>query len=196
MGCGVSKPAVTAPAPSQPDVVQKTPTTLDTSSPEVALLVPGKPQLTLEAADSMSNTALRQARERGFKDISVVVLDAAGRTLVQKTMVNCPKLIPELALGKASICIATHASSRAIKDKYVPERTPQLLAMTTIGTAVGQPLAAFPGGVLCRDEAKNVVGAIGVSGAAADEDEHCAITAAQAAGLVTEPATSALSCNA
>ena len=51
------------------------------------------------------------------------------------------------------------------------------------------PLGGFPpGGVQQLRE----VGAVGVSGAAADEDEHCAITAAQAVGLVTEPATSAL----
>mmetsp|Transcript_36894 Transcript_36894/g.91850 ORF Transcript_36894/g.91850 Transcript_36894/m.91850 type:complete len:278 (+) Transcript_36894:1786-2619(+) len=51
---------------------------------------------------------------------------------------------------------------------------------------------AVPGGVLCRDAASNVVGAVGVSGASADEDEHCAILAAQAVGLTTEPAASAL----
>ena len=60
-------------------------------------------------------------------------------------------------------------------------------------TAVSsQPFIAVPGGVLCRDEAKNVVGAIGVSGATADEDEHCAVVGAQAIGLVTEPAESPL----
>ena len=64
--------------------------------------------------------------------------------------------------------------------------------MGEIGAMVNQPLAAFPGGVLCRDASKNVVGSIGVSGAAADEDEHCAITAAQSIGLSTEPSTSAL----
>ena len=75
----------------------------------------------------------------------------------------------------------------------MPERTPQLLAMGAIGAAAQQPLAPFPGGVLCRDAVSHaVVGAIGVSGAAADEDEHCAIAAAHALGLLTEPATSAL----
>jgi uncharacterized protein GlcG (DUF336 family) len=55
------------------------------------------------------------------------------------------------------------------------------------------PLAPFPGGVLCRDAQQNVVCAIGVSGARSDEDEHCAIIAAQSVGLVTEPAASQLS---
>merc|ERR1712078_718787 len=96
------------------------------------------------------------------------------------------------------LCVNTHQSSRAAKEKYVlpsvpdKDRTAQLLAMGTIGAMVNQPMAAFPGGVLCRDASKNVVGAIGVSGAAADEDEHCALTAAQSIGLVTEPSKSAL----
>ena len=53
-------------------------------------------------------------------------------------------------------------------------------------------MASFPGGVLCRDAADNVVGAIGVSGAASDEDEHCAILGAHSVGLRTEPAQSRL----
>jgi glc operon protein GlcG len=64
--------------------------------------------------------------------------------------------------------------------------------MTTIGATNGVPFAAVPGGVLCRDADGDVIGAIGVSGASADEDEHCAIVGAQSVGLVSEPAKSAL----
>jgi len=141
----------------------------------------------------MANSALREAKLRAFKDISVFVLDTSGRVIVSKTMLGCPNLPPQLAHAKAMASVSTHSNSRALKDKYVPDRTPQLMAMTTIGTAVQQPLAAVPGGVLLRDPAqRHVVGAIGVSGASADEDEHCAITAAQSIGLLTEPSASAL----
>jgi glc operon protein GlcG len=156
-------------------------------------LAPGKPTLTLEAADEMASAAVSECRSKGFKDISVYVLDAAGRTLVSKTMINVPNLIPTIAEAKAGAAIGTHSSSRSLKDKYVPDRTPQLLAMTTLGASVQQPFAAVPGGVLCRDaESGAVIGAIGVSGASADEDEHMAIVGAQACGFKTEPATSAL----
>lgn len=157
-------------------------------------LQPGKPTLTLEAADAMADAALSEVKTRGFNDVAVYVLDAHGRTVVSKTMLNCPNLPQNLAHAKAMACVATHsASSRAIKDKYVPDRTPQLLAMAIIGTECEQPIAAVPGGVLCRDEANNVVGAVGVSGASADEDEHLAVVAAQAVpGIVTQPSTSPL----
>ena len=155
---------------------------------------PGKPVLTLAAADEMTNAAIREAEARGFNDVAVFVLDAQGRTLVSKAMLGVPSLPQKLAHAKAMVCVATHSNSRAVREKYVPDRTPQLLQMSIVGAAVEQPLAAVPGGVLCRDAAQNVVGAVGVSGASADEDEHLAVVAAQAIpGLVSEPAISPLS---
>lgn len=57
-------------------------------------------------------------------------------------------------------------------------------------------MAPFPGGVLLREaESGAVVGAVGVSGAAGDEDEYCALAGVQEAalpGLVWEPAHHAL----
>ena len=136
----------------------------------------------------MASGAIAEAKRRKFKDISVFVLDPSGRVLVSKTMLNCPILIPQIAHGKAGATIGTHSPSRALKDKYVPDRTPQLLAMTTLAGNSNLPFCAVPGGVLCRDHSNNVLGAIGVSGASADEDEHCAIVGAQSVGCVTEPA--------
>ena len=61
-----------------------------------AWLVPGTPVLTLAAADEMTNVAVGEAAARGFKPVSVCVLDPAGRVLVSKTMVACPTLAPEV----------------------------------------------------------------------------------------------------
>ncbi len=112
-------------------------------------------------------------------------------------MLGCGNLSPEFAKAKAAVCVGLHCSSRELRDKYqndegIGPKMPQLLAMGTAGAAANQAIAPFPGGVLCRDAAQKVVGAIGVSGAASDEDEHCAITAAKSVGLVTEPAQSRL----
>jgi glc operon protein GlcG len=187
------------------DVPQMTPMSLPALTPTTSrrrtdeapvrspsLVISGKPLLTLEAADAMASGAIAEAKRRKFKDISVFVLDASGRILVSKTMLNCPLLIPQIAHGKAGATIGTHSPSRALKDKYVPDRTPQLLAMTTLAGNSNLPFCAVPGGVLCRDHSNNVLGAIGVSGASADEDEHCAIVGAQSVGCVTEPARSPL----
>jgi len=160
-------------------------------------LVPGAPKLSLEAADEMTNVALYEASSRSFNPVSVIVMDASGRILVQKTQLGCGILSPELAKAKANVCVGLLCSSRELRDKYqnsdgIGPKMPQLLGMGTAGAAVNQPLAAFPGGVLLRDGDGNLLGAIAVSGAASDEDEHCAITGAKAVGLVTDPAWSQL----
>jgi uncharacterized protein GlcG (DUF336 family) len=57
-------------------------------------------------------------------------------------------------------------------------------------------MAPFPGGVVIKAaEGGDIVGAVGVSGASADEDEYCALMGVQEAGLegvVTEPVQHAL----
>ena len=99
------------------------------SMPETLLVTAGKPLLTLESADAMASAAIAEAKRRKFKDISVFVLDGAGRVIVSKTMLNCPLLIPELAHGKAGAAIGTHSSSRALKDKCVPLSLPLRVVM-------------------------------------------------------------------
>lgn len=160
-------------------------------------LIQGAPVLSLEAADEMSNVALREAASRGFKPVSVIVLDAAGRTLVSKTMIGAMGLAPEFGYAKASACLGMLCSSRELGAKYVNAdgigpKMPQALNMALIGAATNKAIAIFPGGVLCRDAASNVVCAIAVSGASSDEDEHCAILAARSVGLVTDPPFSRL----
>ncbi len=158
-----------------------------------SVIAPGRPTLTLEAADAMASRAIEECKAKSFTDVSVCVVDASGRAIVSKRMIDCASLPQKMALAKAMACIATNAaSSRGLRDKYCPGREPQLLNMVALSTASSEGIAAVPGGMLLRSDDGAVVGAIGVSGATADEDEHCAIVAAQALGLHTEPLKSAL----
>lgn len=88
----------------------------------VSLVTDAKPQLTLEAADAMATAAVAEATAKKFKDISVFVLDASGRVLVSKTMLNCPPLIPEIAHGK----VRSHASTPARTPPCTSTRPPLL----------------------------------------------------------------------
>mgnify|MGYP002053659338 FL=1 len=89
-----------------------------TQAPGNPWLAPGRPMLTLEAADEMSSVALREATAFGFNPISVCVLDAGGRVLVLKTMPASSGLTADFAHAKASVCIGMHCSSRELRDKY------------------------------------------------------------------------------
>ena len=121
-------------------------TTTTSSSSFSTVTSEGLPQLTLEAADAMANAALAEASKQQFNPISVFVMDVNGRVLVSKTMPGTPRLIPSIAEGKAGAVIGTHSSSRALKEKYVPERAPQLLAMTATSLAAqSQPFCCGAG---------------------------------------------------
>lgn len=42
-------------------------------------------------------------------------------------------------------------------------------------------MAPFPGGIVIKTNDGEIIGAVGVSGAAGDEDEHCALSGVEAA---------------
>ena len=91
-----------------------------------------------------------------------------------------PVGIPEFAYAKANTCLVMKTSSRAFRDKYTqaenPARYCQMLTMVDISK--GQMMAC-PGGVLLKTDTGVVAGAVGVSGAAGDEDEYIAWSAAR-----------------
>ncbi len=68
--------------------------------------------------------------------------------------------------------------------------------MLAMVDCTGGALAPFPGGVLLRAaEGGQILGAVGVSGASADEDELCALVGVREAGLdgvMTDPAEPAI----
>ena len=54
--------------------------------------------------------------------------------------------------------------------------------MNSMVNISGGKMAPFPGGVLVKSEENEIVGAVGVSGAAGDEDEYCAIMGVMESG--------------
>ena len=150
-------------------------------------------QLTLQAADKMAEAAIAAA-EKGHFFVSVVVADATGRALVQKTMPGAGVLAPHLARAKANAVISFGTSTRAIQGRYA-DSPGGIASIAAIGAAGSVPISAEWGGVVLRDPENHIVAAIAVAGAGlAVEDEHCAIAGATAIGsLKAEPAESSIS---
>lgn len=137
----------------------------------------------------MCSGALMEARKLAIKPVAVAVVDVAGRVLIHRCEDGLGTLTPDIALAKAKTCVALNMSTRMLKEKYATEKPTQLNAIA----ALSGGFAPFPGGVLVRDpETKAIVGAIGVSGASSEEDEHCAIEGAKALNFLTEPNASVL----
>jgi uncharacterized protein GlcG (DUF336 family) len=139
--------------------------------------------LTLEQAVSIAEATLAKGREAGFKPLTVAVLDDAGVVKVIHRADGSSLLRPEIAVGKAWGALGMGLSSRAIAE-LAAER-PQFAASLT-ALAEGKVVPAA-GGVLIRNGAGDLLGAVGVTGDISDNDEECAVAGIEAAGL--EPGT-------
>jgi uncharacterized protein GlcG (DUF336 family) len=151
--------------------------------------------LTLEIAQDIASKAIQVAKENRFAPVGVTVLDACGHTVVQYRMDKCPPGFLAMAHAKANTCIQVGMCSRTYGMKYLskdatPDAFVRLINQTML---LGGDVACFQGGVILREkEGSSIVGAVGVSGAAGDEDEYCALMgvleSSAASELVTEPA--------
>ena len=139
-------------------------------------------ELTLDLARTIAEAALKTARERSFKPLSIVVYDARGalKALLSEDGTSLKRA--EIAMGKAYGALSLGVGSRAI-HKMATDR-PFFVAAAT--HAVGGQLVPVPGGVLIKDSAGRTLGAVGVSGDTSDNDEIAAAGGIEAAGLVSD----------
>jgi uncharacterized protein GlcG (DUF336 family) len=137
----------------------------------------------LADAQKIVAIALATARQREFRPLAVVVLDARGalRALAAEDGASLKRA--EIAIGKANGVLAMGVGSRRLAAMAV-ER-PHFLAAAT--HAVGGALIPVPGGVLVKDSLDAVVGAVGVSGDTSDNDEIAAVAGIEAVGLTADP---------
>lgn len=143
-------------------------------------------QLTLQQADAIVDAALAAATENGLSPLAVVVLDAGGHDLVVKRQEAASFYRTEIARTKAFGCLGMGMGGRdlAKRAKGVPGFYAALATVTSGG------LLPMPGGVLIRDGAGTIIGAVGISGDTGDNDEIAALAGIAAAGLVADPGTS------
>lgn len=152
--------------------------------------------LSLASADEIASKAIETAQAQNFKPISVCVLDSAGNPIVTKRMDGSAPAFAEIAKAKAATCIQVGMSSRTYGNKYISkEATPDTFVklLNQIMIQDGK-VACFQGGirVICK-ESGCVVGAVGASGAAGDEDEYCCLMGVQQSSIgsltTTDPPT-------
>jgi uncharacterized protein GlcG (DUF336 family) len=135
--------------------------------------------LTLQAAQTIADAALKAAREKSFKPLSVVVYDARGalKALLSEDGTSLKRA--EIAMGKAYGALSLGVGSRAI-HKMALDRAYFVAAASHV---VGGQLVPVPGGVLIKDPQGRILGAVGVSGDTSDNDEIAAAAGIEAAGF-------------
>ena len=136
--------------------------------------------LTLDLARRIIDAALKKADETGCQPLTVVVLDAGGHAIAMVRQDGSGILRAEIAGGKAYGSLGFGLGSRELREK-----NPQFLA--AVAAASGGRMVPAPGGVLVRDpKSGDIIGAVGISGDAADKDEACAAAGIAAVGLAAE----------
>ena len=139
--------------------------------------------LTLAQASTIVDVALKTARDQKFQPLSVAVLDPGGHLVAFKREDKSGILRFDIAFGKAWGALGMGLGSRTLAERAA--NTPQFFTMLA---AVSQGrMVCNPAGVLIRDADGDVIGAVGISGDTADNDETCAIAGIEAAGLKADP---------
>lgn len=137
-------------------------------------------KLTLAAANTMIEAAFRKGAEAGLKPLTVVVLDAGGHPKALQKQDGSSMMRFEIAAGKAFGALAVGMDSRWL-EQTAKDRPHFIEGLNSVSRGRIVPV---PGGVLIRDEAGDVLGAVGITGDTSDNDEMCAIAGIEAAGFV------------
>jgi glc operon protein GlcG len=147
--------------------------------------ITAQPTLTLEGAKRAVAAALAYARAHDAPGAAVAVVDAGGHTICLERLDGTFPASADVSIGKARTAANFGRPTRGIEESINKNR-PALAAVAAV-TA----FTPLQGGIPIMD-GKEVVGAIGVSGAAsAQQDEEIAIAGAEtlrASAPTTSPA--------
>jgi len=139
--------------------------------------------VTLAQASTIVDVTLKKARDTNSAPLTVAVLDAGGHLVAFKREDKSGILRFDIAYGKAWGALGMGFGSRTLAERAA--NTPQFFTM--LAAASGGRMIANPGGILIRDEAGAVIGAVGISGDTSDRDEECGLAGIAAAGLKADP---------
>ena len=139
--------------------------------------------VTLAQASAIVDAALRKGRETNCAPLSVAVLDPGGHLVAFKREDKSGILRFDIAFGKAWGALGMGIGSRTLFERAAGAAQ----FFTSLAAVSGGRMVTNPGGVLLRNGAGDVIGAVGISGDTSDKDEVCAVIAVEAAGLKADP---------
>ena len=138
--------------------------------------------ISLEAAQRIIAAALEKGGALSLKPLSVVVLDPGGQVKAFARQDGASPGRYAIAHGKAYGAVMLGMGGQA----QMARAEAQSYFMLAANGAFGGAVVPVPGGVLVRGAEGAVIGAVGVTGDTSDNDEICAVTGIEAAGLTPE----------
>lgn len=139
-------------------------------------------QLELENALLMAKASLQTGRRLGLAPLAVAVLDVRGviKTLLAEEGTSL--LRNEIAIAKAMSALNMGFGGRALLARA--QQNPGFFA--SLDGVSGGKMVPVPGSVLIRTAEGELLGAVGISGDTAENDEKCAVAGIEAAGWLPE----------
>jgi len=138
--------------------------------------------LSLVAAPRIIVGALDHGARQGMKPLSVVVLDAGGHPIAFERSDGSSPGRFEIARAKAYGAVMLGMGGAAQKARAET----QAYFMAALSGVFDGKILPVPGGVLVRDGAGRVIGAVGVTGDTSENDAAAALSGIEAAGLAGE----------
>jgi uncharacterized protein GlcG (DUF336 family) len=138
--------------------------------------------ITLDQANRIIAAVLQRADEIQVRPISVLVVEPGCIVKAFQKEDGSSMIRFEMAFGKAYAALALGRSSKLVKER-ADERP---LFMRYVISATDDQIFPEGGGLQIRNDAGDVIGAIGVTGDTEDKDEELAAFGIHAAGLKTD----------
>ena len=138
--------------------------------------------ITLDQANRIIEAILKRGAEMDCRPISVLVVEPGCKVKAFQKEDGSSMIRFEMAFGKAYAALALGRSSKLVKIR-ADERP---LFMRYVISATDDQIFPEGGGLQIRNDAGDVIGAIGVTGDTEDKDEELAAFGIHAAGLKTD----------
>ncbi len=134
----------------------------------------------LDSANRIIETAMQHARELNHMPLTFCVLNRGGQLVSAQRDDNSSIFRFEIAFGKAWACLGL-AHSTHFMEKVMANNRPHFLD-SLAATSGGRFVPAL-GGILIRDSAGAIIGALGITGDTGENDEMVGVEAIRACGF-------------
>ena len=138
--------------------------------------------ITLEQANRIIAAVLKRGDEMQCRPMSVLVVEPGCKVKAFQKEDGSSMIRFEMAFGKAYSALALGRSSKLVKIRA--EERPMF--MRYLISATDEQIFPEGGGLQIRNDAGEIIGAVGVTGDLEDRDEELAAHGVHAAGLKTD----------
>jgi uncharacterized protein GlcG (DUF336 family) len=138
--------------------------------------------ITLDLANRIIAAILQRAADMECRPLAVIVVEPGCKVKAFQKEDGASMIRFEMAYGKAYAALALGRSSKLVRVRA--EEKP--VFMRYLIAASGEEIFPEGGGMLIRDAAGAVIGAVGVTGDTEELDEELAAYGIRAAGLKTD----------